>query len=416
MLDRSKLRPLATVLIGAFVAAACGAKPAVVVPAPAARAPTVAEALPLPSPGAGVHHQSGAGITTVGVHGGRWSSPAAVATPDWTTIFTVTAGRLRTLDGATGAERASRPVASGLRAVVASADGRFVALADSPSRVGEGVLPPGRSRSVVVVAPASPAGGQVRSLALDGNVLPEGFSTDHSRLFVIEFLPATHPDRYRVRSLDIATGELGPVFTYDKSVDTELMQGLSRTQVFSGTGTYGAMLYTLYSRAGGGAGYDDVHALSLDGGLVHCTDLPASFRIGSGGGAIAVSPDGRRVYVASAGGEVAEIDASGASPQPFPIIHTTHVAPYGATSTVALAADNGTVWIGLGSRLVGLASSDLHPVTTATVDQPLYALAAELGGGLYAATSTTVESIVPSTGSSHIVTTIDTTPTRLAIA
>jgi hypothetical protein len=229
-------------------------------------------------------------------------------------------------------------------------------------------------------------------------------------------LPATHPDRYRVRSLDIATGELGPVFTYDKSVDTELMQGLSRTQVFSGTGTYGAMLYTLYSRAGGGAGYDDVHALSLDGGLVHCTDLPASFRIGSGGGAIAVSPDGRRVYVASADGEVAEIDASGTSPQPFPIVHTTHVAPYGATSTVALAADNGTVWIGLGSRLVGLASSDLHPVTTATVDQPLYALAAELGGGLYAATSTTVESIVPSTGSSHIVTTIDTTPTRLAIA
>jgi hypothetical protein len=419
MVARTRRHCLATLTVGALAATACGAKPAVV-PVPTRSAPTTATPLgsapPLASPGVVVHLQSSAGITTIGVHGGQWSVPGAVATPDWTTIFTVDSGRLRTLDGATGAERASQPVAADLRAVVSSADGQLVALTDSPSRLGQGVMPAGRARSVVVVAPADPAGGPMRTITVDANVLPEGFSSDHTRLFVIEFLPATHPDRYRVRSLDIATGELGPVYTYDKNIDTEEMQGLSRTQVYSPSGSYGAMLYTLYSRADGGGGYDDVHALSLDGGVVHCTDLPASFRTGPGTGAIAVSPDGQRIYVATADGDVAEIDASGSSPQPFPIIHTTHITPGGTTPTVALTADNQTVLVALGTQLVSLSSADLHSIATVTVDQPLYALAAQPDGPLYAATATALESIEPTTALSHAVATIATTPTRLAVA
>ncbi len=419
MVARTTRHCLAMLTVGALAASACGAKPAVVgVPTRAAptAAPPVAGAPPLASPGVVVHVQSNTGITTIGVHGGGWSAPGAVANADWTTIFTVEAGRLRTLDGATGAERASQPVAADLRAVVSSADGHLVALTDSPSRLGQGVMPAGRAQSVVVVAPADPAGAPMRTITVDANVLPEGFSSDHTRLFVIEFLPATHPDRYRVRSLDIATGELGPVYTYDKNVDTEEMQGLSRTQVYSPNGSYGAMLYTLYSHADGGGGYDDVHALSLDGGLVHCTDLPASFRTGPGTGAIAVSPDGQRIYVATADGDIAEIDASGTAPQPFPIIHTTHVTPGGTTPTVAIAADNQSVLVALGTQLVTLSSTDLHPTTTVTVDQPLYALAAQPDGPLYAATATTLESIEPTTSLSHTLTTLAGTPTRLAVA
>ena len=419
MLSRTTRRCLAAAASAAVFVGACSANSGPVV-APGRSAPASSAAVdgapPLGSPGVVVHLQDAAGITTVGVHGGGWGVAGAVATPDWTTIFTVEAGRLRTLDGATGAERASQPVAANLRAMVASADGHLVALTDSPSRLGQGVMPVGRAKSVVVVAPADPAGGQMRTITVDANVLPEGFSSDHTRLFVIEFLPAAHPDRYRVRSLDIATGQLGPVYTYDKNVDTEEMQGLSRTQVYSPEGSYGAMLYTLYSRADGAGGYDDVHALSLDGGLVHCTDLPTSFHTGPGTGAIAVSPDGQRVYVATANGDVAEIDASGSSPQPFPIVHTIHVTPGGTTPTVALTAENRTVWLALGTHLVSLSATDLHPITTDTVDHPLYALAAQIDGPLYAATATTLESIEPTTAVSQTLRTIASTPTRLAVA
>jgi hypothetical protein len=398
--------PLLTSVAAATVlAAACGV----------GRSFYGANGAPAPPPAATLHLQSSAGITTV-VAGGRWSAPGAVATPDWRTVFTVEAGRLLTLDGLTGAERAAQPVAPRLRPVVSSADGQLVALTDSPIRIGQGILPPGRSHSTVVVAPADAATGATRTSDVDGNVVPEGFSTDHTRLFVIEFLPATNPDRYRVRSLDLTTGQLGPVYTYDKTIDTEVMQGLSRTQVFSPAGPYGTMLYTLYSRAGGVGGYDDVHALSLDGGLVHCTDLPASFQAGVDAGAITVSPDGRRVYVASADGAVAEIDTSGTSQQLFPVLHTAQLAPAGVTRTVAITADDQTVWVALGARLTALHSADLHPVVTTSIDQAIAALAEGRAGSLYAATAATVESIVPSTGARHLIATIDTPPARLAVS
>jgi hypothetical protein len=362
-----------------------------------------------------VHLQDGAGITTVGVSGGRWAAAQGVATPDWSTIFTLEAGRLRTLDGVTGAERASRPVAAGLRPVVSSADGRFVALTDSPTHIGQGVLPPGRARSTVVVAPADPGAGEIHTLVLDGNVVPEGFSSDHAHLFVIEFLPPMHPERYRVRQVEIASGLIGPVFTFDKTLDTEEMQGLSRTQVFSAAGPSGAMLYTLYTRADGSSGYAEVHALALDGGLVHCTDLPPSLRIAEAGGAIAVSPDGLKLYVASAAGAVAEIDTSSWSPEPFPIVRTTHITPGPGTTRITLAADNRTVWVGLGGRVVGLDSTDLHPIATATLDQPIQAIAVAPVGTLYAATTSAVEVVQPAAGSAHAIATIDTAPTRLAV-
>jgi hypothetical protein len=408
MLHRSKLPPVAYALASALaVLAACGTTPR------AMTVPAGANVVLPTTKGSVVHVQDSTGITTVGTTGGRWSAPGGVATPDWSTIFTVANDQLLTLDGVTGVERASQPVGPGLRPVTASADGQYVALTDTPVRIGESLFPAGRSRSTVVVASASPTGGQPRTVELDGNIVPEGFSTDHSRLFVIEFLPALHPDRYRVRGLDLASGQLGPVYTYDKTVDTEIMQGLSRTQVFSASGPYGAMLYTLYSRADGPAGgYGDVHALSLDGGLVHCTDLPPTLNIGPAGGAITVSPDGRRVYVASTDGTVAEIDTSSSSQQLFPIIHTARLG--GGSATIALAADDHTVWVALGTRLVGLSSTDLQPVTASTVDAPVHALTITSGGIMYAATSTAIELIEPATGAATTVGGIDAAPTRMA--
>jgi hypothetical protein len=408
MLHRSKKPPVAYALASAFVVlASCGTAPRPVA------APASANVVLPTTTGSVVHVQDSTGITTVGTTGGRSTAPGGIATPDWSTIFTIANDQLFTLDGVTGVERAAQPIGPGLRPVTASADGLYVALSDTPVRIGQSLFPAGRSRSTVVVASASPTGGQPRTIELDGNIVPEGFSTDHSRLFVIEFLPALHPDRYRVRGLDLASGQLGPVYTYDKSVDTEIMQGLSRTQVFSANGPNGAMLYTLYSRADGSiGGYGDVHALSLVGGLVHCTDLPPALSIGPAGGAITVSPDGQRVYVASTDGTVAEIDTSGSSQQLFPIIHTARLG--GGSATIALAADDHAVWVALGTRLIALSSTGLQPVTASTVNAPLRALTITRGGIMYAATSTAIELIEPATGAATTVGRVDAEPTRMA--
>src|SRR5579864_1690069 len=332
---------LALTVIGLLLLAGCGtassSASSVGPPASGARSqPHPQPAPPQPAPpqpappqpaGAVAHLQNGGGITTITLASrGRWDAPGGIATPDWSTIFTVSDGALRTLDGVTGTVRASQPVAPGLSPVVASPDGQLVALADTPVRIGQSVFPPGRVRSTIVVAPASPAGGQPRTIELGGNIVPEAFSTDHTQLFVIEFLPPAQPDRYRVRSIDIASGTLGPVYTFDKEIDTEIMQGLSRTQVFVPNGTFGQMLYTLYSRADGpGAGYGELHALSLSGGLVHCTDFPPALQIGPDGGAITASPDGQRVYVANRSGTVAEVDASGSSSTEFAVERTAQL-------------------------------------------------------------------------------------------
>jgi DNA-binding beta-propeller fold protein YncE len=409
---RPALPAFSALAVTAFVLAGCGAAPrsAQSLPAAAGRLPT--------PPGPVVHVQSSAGITTIGATGGRWIAPGGTASADWSTVFVVQDGRLRTLDGTSGAERAVQPIRADLRPIVSSAEGRFVALTDSPVRVGEGLIPPGRVRSTVVVAPADPLDGRVRTMSLDGNIVPEGFSPDNTRLYVIDFVPPAHPDRYRVRSLDLATGQIGPVFTFDKTIDTELMQGLSRTQVFSPNGALGPMLYTLYSRAGGPAGYSgraELHVLALNSGLVHCTDLPAALDIGPSTGAIGVSPDGQRVYVASSNGLVAEIDTSTSSSTLYPILRTTQLALEPGQRTVAVAADNHTAWVGVGRQLLGLDAAHLYTVSRSTIGEPVEALALDQRGQLFAATPTSIEGVDPSAGTATALIALDTTPVRLAV-
>jgi hypothetical protein len=330
--------------------------------------------------------------------------PNAVASPRGDRVFSVDGTTLRTYDGNTGAVLSEQTLPGpGLRAVAASVDGERVALADTPARIGDGVMVPGREQTTVVIAGARPGPSEAaRPLRLDGNLAPEAFSTDDSHLFVIEYLPPSNPDRYRVRQLDLATGVVGPVLTFDKVNDAEEMRGLSRTQVLSPETPDGQFLYTLYTKVQGDDDqYGFVHVLQLGWGLVHCIELPPSLGLDQEGGSLALSPDGRRLYVARATGAIAELDATRSlgARAPFPILRTITVpAPPGAT-TSALAVDGPNLWVGLGSELVSVDRQALQSRTRLTVDGPVHALAAGSAGQLVAATSRGVVLVDQVTGS-----------------
>ena len=250
--------------------------------------------------------------------------PGAIASPDWTRLYsTVMSGgktRLTTLDAKTGALLAAVEIGGPLVARVASRDRERVALTEETPgrRPGEASwLPVGRERTTLVVADPSGVRPE-RRLELAGNYEPDAFSTDASHLFVLEYLPALNPDRYRVRQIDLKTGVPGPLLTRFKLaavVAEEEMKGQGRMQVLApGAST----LFTLYTKQddhqhmhtrdyvpAGGRGAPDpmvhafVHTLSLSEGWAYCLDLPMPFGVGPGWAhAIATSRDGARLFVA----------------------------------------------------------------------------------------------------------------------
>jgi hypothetical protein len=247
----------------------------------------------------------------------------AVPSADWSRLFATApgAGRLTTLDAASGRERASRPVADDLRVRVVSGSGRLAALAPAAGDGASLWLPPGRERTGLVVA--SPDGAdEPRRYDLVGNFEPEAFSADDRVLYLLEYLPPLAPDRYRVRALELGDGKLREVLTRSKQANLEEMRGQGRVQVLAPDRR---TLYTLYTRQPDhlharemAAGRTDpnhshafVHVLSLAEGWTYCVDLPPPFGIGQAAGhALAVAPDGRSIYVLDgAGGKLVRIDA-----------------------------------------------------------------------------------------------------------
>lgn len=269
-----------------------------------------------PSPASDVvFFDSDHGITVADNHGEVKSGDATVASPDWSRLYAVRGDKLITFDPKTNQELAGTGLPRRLTARVASPAGTLVALtADSSAHHDPTHRPAGRERSTIVVA--DPSGARpAREFDLPGNFEPEAFSADDAYLFVLEYLPANAPERYRVRRVELATGQVQPLLLRDKQLippgAEEEMRGEGRQAVLSPDRT---RLYTLYLHQGdhqhtrdllpgrrgadGQAVHAFVHVLSLSEGWAYCLDLPDPFGLHPAGAhALTISPDGKRLYI-----------------------------------------------------------------------------------------------------------------------
>jgi hypothetical protein len=158
---------------------------------------------------------------------------------------------------------------------------------------------------------------------LPGLVEPDAFTTDGTGLFVLQWLPAGAPDRYRVRLLDLTSGVLEPLLTRAKTPvppgAEEEMRGAGRQALLSPDRQ---VLYTLYTHQGEhrhtrdlvagrpGGVHAFVHVLHLDQRWAYCLDLPHPFGEGPATGhTMALGGDGLSLFVADlASGSLARAD------------------------------------------------------------------------------------------------------------
>lgn len=246
-----------------------------------------------------------------------------VSAPGWSRLFTAVPRQGSTeviaVESESGNRRRVAMVRGDVEPAAIAMDGHTVAF--SPRRkVSESlwVAEPRERTDLVIVGSA----GGKRRFSLPGNFQPEAFSADARRLFMIEYIPASAPDRYRVRQLDLASGVVSPVGGRLKQSAPEEMKGIGRTQNLSPDG---ATLYTLYTRQvesyphgrpehlepdANSLVHSFIHVLNLKAGWAHCVDLPHPFGMSStNDDAFAISHDGRWIYVADgSAGRTATVD------------------------------------------------------------------------------------------------------------
>ncbi|ROT33595.1 hypothetical protein EF879_01185 [Micromonospora sp. HM5-17] len=253
-----------------------------------------------------------------------------------------------------------------------SPDGALVALATDAGPGHSPYRPGPRERTTIVVADSA---GERRRLELPGNLEPEAFASGGQALFVLDYLPPTRPDRYRVRVVDLASGELQPLLTRTKSAvppgAEEEMRGEGRQAVHDRRRN---RLFTLYTHQPdhvhtrdriAGARRDAphvhafVHTLSLDERWAFCVDLPAPFgERAAGGHAIVSDPDGTALYVVDVGtGSLARIDPDG-----LVVTGTLRFEPPAGSAggppvASAAFAEPAVLLVGAGREVVGVAAS-----------------------------------------------------------
>jgi hypothetical protein len=329
------------------------------------------------------------GITVVDGRGAVLSSGATVASSDWRRLYAVRGDELVTVDPVSNRELAATTVPRGLTARVVSASGALVALTDSPAGP-----PSPRRRTRIVVA--DPTGEEpVRELDLFGNFEPEAFSVDDAYLFVLEYLPANAPERYRVRRVELATGNVQPLLLRDKTVvpagAEEEMRGEGRQAVLSPDRS---RLYTLYlhqadhqhtrdllpGATDGPEVHAFVHVLSLTEGWAYCLDLPAPFgEHPADAHALTVSPDGTTLYVGELTTKQVAVADTGSLTVTRVATLTDH-RPGGDGATMSTSPDGATLYVGSANVLRRVDTGTLRVRDTWQTPAPVLGLAVHPDG------------------------------------
>lgn len=246
-----------------------------------------------------------AGIQAVSVADGRSQTtfPGGAASPDFSLLATTRPGANGTIAlrvEPDGSELTRASVPGDLVASVVSPSGDLVALNEPRGPGATPYVPAGRTQSRIVVLEPS---GDYRDYTLDGNFVPEAFSRNDGELFMIEYVPAQNPQRYRVRRLLLGSGRVAPIGRLKVAAPGQ-MQGTGRTQVYAPDES---ALYTLYTQqddpghdpaAHAEEGHAFVHMLNLAHSWAHCIDLPHPFGGGiASASALAIGSSGSELYV-----------------------------------------------------------------------------------------------------------------------
>lgn len=388
-------RTILRVLAGAGAAALVGCDPA--------RSPNSAPAVTIPD-ALLVEVDDGLGVLR---GADRQTIPHSVATADGLAIYATAPEGVDTafwrIDSATG--RTSTRVKLPGRWVpqAVSASGTKVALTSNEMDVTKG-RPDGRDVTPVLIADVT---GVQHRLELRGNFVPETFTEDLAGLFVLEWLPAKAPDRYRVRVVDLATKTPGPLYTRTKAPippgAEEEMRGDGRQAVLAPDRT---TLYTLYTHQpdhqhtrnliSGRPGnvHAFVHTLNLDARWAYCIDLPHPFgEAPASGHTMTISPDGGRLFVVDVtSGNAAEI-----STEELTVRRTVTLAK--GTGTGHAVADRDRLFIGAGTMVRTVDLARLGFATDWPVREPVTGLVLSPDGKrLYVGQTDAVSWHDPATG------------------
>lgn len=289
------------------------------------------------------------------------------------------------LDPDSGEVVASTRVEGRLAIRAVSPFGGVAALMPPRPNTADLYVPEPREETTITVAWSD--GREPRTYTLPGNFEPETFSTDETTLFLLEFFPATDPDRYFVRQLDLASGEVTPVETADQQLGIELnpeMRGHARAQAMSPDGSH---LFSLYTIGPGEAPVHDpadpetdrwafVHTLNLTEKWSHCIFLPVPFGTKAESAmSLGISGDGEHLFVIDAATEsVARIDAKGLA-----VDTVEHIPGLYSPQARPVAVGPELVYIGLGTSVLEMGRDTLIPnaafiVSTGSASLPVQGL------------------------------------------
>lgn len=369
---------------------------------------------------------TGAGIQALDPSHGRvlFQADDVVPSPGWSVLVSSSHEEgittIRTLDPSTGRPQSTNQVRGHLVTSAVSSDGLYAALVD-PGATTFPAVPAGRAFTHVVVAGLSTDSSDQR-FRLRGNFQPEAFSPDASRLFLIEYLPAMAPERYRVMSLDLVRNRLFPTFGRTK-FPTRTMTGSRVMHVFAPAGD---RLYTLYTNQPSayseadesgtesypgetgayGSGSERaqkwsvafVHTLFLQSGQAICVNLPNAFGAGPAGAkTLAVSTDGKRLYAIDTDRKLlTELRTRGPR-----VVTSAQVdfGPPGDGTAVAATGPDGTLYVGWNGSIVVIDGGALTVRERWHVDGEVTGLGLGPDGKrLYVAFGDGIMAIDPSTG------------------